>query len=576
MNKLLFLLCALILSAASLLGQTFKPVSRGVYASVDGGVTWTPSSGVGAGTPLPFVPPAFAAYCSADAGVTWLPCAFGGGGGGSGTVTAFIYGTNSTIAPLYTCSVATATTTPTLNCTIANAAQNSVWAGPPTGGAGAPSYQTAPTFAVTNLTGIGAFSTTGTAGGLSANIAESQVTNLVGDLGARPTGAPTLNHRVQMGNGLGSIGDGCATDDGTTFDTGNCLFTIYGKGLVSSGTAPTISKFARFTNNSFTAATAGDLATSANLFLIAGSHVIGGVTYYFAGTPGSVVPATFSNTAVDGNSVEYDPTTQLAVSVATCNAGNWEFGKTDGIGNVISEPHRCAYLVKLNGANLTTPTSANFQNSTTNAVGLTVTFSNPSGNNVLAEITGGSYTGTASNLSGTPALPNGVTGTTQTVGDNTNKLATDAFVLANAGGGGGNGTPILSIGNFGVLAANTYFNQVGGSGTAVTTENQKQTYMPGPGTFTNLNVQAIATTAAGTVQITMRKNAAPSYTGAVDTALTCTVTASTPAGIGCTDLFATTGHSVVVAAGDLIDWKIVVATASTTNATIAYPSVLFK
>lgn len=41
-------------------------------------------------------------------------------------------------------------------------------------------------------------------------------------------------------------------------------------------------------------------------------------------------------------------------------------------------------------------------------------------------------TGTASNLSGTPALPNGTTATTQTVGDNTSKIATNAFVLANS------------------------------------------------------------------------------------------------------------------------------------------------
>lgn len=46
----------------------------------------------------------------------------------------------------------------------------------------------------------------------------------------------------------------------------------------------------------------------------------------------------------------------------------------------------------------------------------------------------------ASNLYGTPALPNGTTATTQSPGDNTTKLATDAFVLANAGGGGLNGT----------------------------------------------------------------------------------------------------------------------------------------
>ncbi len=43
-------------------------------------------------------------------------------------------------------------------------------------------------------------------------------------------------------------------------------------------------------------------------------------------------------------------------------------------------------------------------------------------------------TGTATNLSGTPALPNGTTATTQSPGDNTTKIATDAFVEAVAGG----------------------------------------------------------------------------------------------------------------------------------------------
>jgi hypothetical protein len=37
-------------------------------------------------------------------------------------------------------------------------------------------------------------------------------------------------------------------------------------------------------------------------------------------------------------------------------------------------------------------------------------------------------TGTAANLSGTPALPNGTTATTQASSDTTTKLATDAFV----------------------------------------------------------------------------------------------------------------------------------------------------
>lgn len=44
-------------------------------------------------------------------------------------------------------------------------------------------------------------------------------------------------------------------------------------------------------------------------------------------------------------------------------------------------------------------------------------------------------TGTAANLAGTPALPNGTSATTQVPGDGSTKIATDAFVLANAGGG---------------------------------------------------------------------------------------------------------------------------------------------
>jgi len=48
---------------------------------------------------------------------------------------------------------------------------------------------------------------------------------------------------------------------------------------------------------------------------------------------------------------------------------------------------------------------------------------------------------TAANLSGTPALPNGTTATTQTLADNTTKIATDAFVLANAGGSATSITP---------------------------------------------------------------------------------------------------------------------------------------
>lgn len=72
-----------------------------------------------------------------------------GGGGGSGTVTSFSAGN---LSPLFTSSVATATTTPALTFSLSNAAQNSVLAGPASAGAGAPTYQTAPTISAANMT----------------------------------------------------------------------------------------------------------------------------------------------------------------------------------------------------------------------------------------------------------------------------------------------------------------------------------------------------------------------------------------------------------------------------------------
>ncbi len=104
-----------------------------------------------------------------------------------------------------------------------------------------------------------------------------------------------------------------------------------------------------------------------------------------------------------------------------------------------------------NGSSNASVAGLNFVTSTTNATGLTLTPSN-STNAEKLEATGTvnatsggtgqdthTSTGVAQVSSGTwsvnTALANGTTATTQTVGDNTTKVATDAFVLANAGGG---------------------------------------------------------------------------------------------------------------------------------------------
>jgi hypothetical protein len=64
-----------------------------------------------------------------------------------------------------------------------------------------------------------------------------------------------------------------------------------------------------------------------------------------------------------------------------------------------------------------------------------------------------STTGTAAGLSGTPALPNGTTATTQTTSDNSTKLATDAFVQsAIAAGTAANVSGTVAIANGGTSA----------------------------------------------------------------------------------------------------------------------------
>lgn len=96
--------------------------------------------------------------------------------------------------------------------------------------------------------------------------------------------------------------------------------------------------------------------------------------------------------------------TQLAVNTTngnlyTCNGGTWAL--------VVSGS---TVTIQTNGVNNASQTTLNFQTSTTNAVGLTVTPSNPSGGNEKLEVTGNSYTGnaaTASALASTPTLCGG-------------------------------------------------------------------------------------------------------------------------------------------------------------------------
>lgn len=146
----------------------------------------------------------------------------------SGTVTSFSSGN---LAPLFTTSVATATNTPALSFALSSAAQNSVWAGPATGGAGAPSYQTSPTIAVTNMTGIGGFNISGNAA--TATLATG-ATNIAGGVAndvPYQTGVGATNFIAPVNNAVLITSAGGVPSESATLPSG---LTIPGY-LTSSG-----------------------------------------------------------------------------------------------------------------------------------------------------------------------------------------------------------------------------------------------------------------------------------------------------------------------------------------------------
>lgn len=133
---------------------------------------------------------------------------------------------------------------------------------------------------------------------------------------------------------------------------------------------------------------------------------------------------------------------------------------------------------------------------------------------------GGSINGTASNLSGTPALPNGTTGTTQTTGDTSTKLATDAFVLANGSSYSLPQATTVVLGGVkcdGVttLCGNGIISSVSGAGTlpTATAAGQSPVSTGAGNTYTPQQVMSLVTT---TVQKANGAIQAPAFIGNIN------------------------------------------------------------
>lgn len=181
-------------------------------------------------------------------------------------------------------------------------------------------------------------------------------------------------------------------------------------------------------------------------------------------------------------------------------------------------------------------------------------------------------------ITGTLGVANGGTGVTSAQGNGTkvqlstgtttlndcvkfdaNGNTVDAGSACGSGGASGGGT--LNYSDNGVtLTANTYFTPPGGGGIPQTTEANVDVAAPSALTVTNLQVSVSAAPGAGnSYAITFRDAGS-------DTAVTCTISGASAT--SCSDLT----HSVNVAQGDLIDWKIVSAGTIVTTPTLTITS----
>jgi hypothetical protein len=442
-----------------------------------------------------------------------------GTGSGSGTVTSFSAGT---LSPLFTTSVATATTTPALTFTLSNAAQNSVFAGPASGGAGAPSYQTTPTFSATNLTNLPiTLTTTGTSGAATytqstntlnipqysggggsptwetngTSLGAQGTGNFINGSGILVTGSASggvaaitispdtsiLETRVAFAQG-GDISCIDATGSSTAYtcNIGVTSGVVLTQNMVinfvpqtTSGASPTLAV-------NGLAALALDWDINGTLTPVTTGQLTGGIPYkitaYGSGptawvvTPQLFFANTGANTALSNLaavSINTSLLAQTAVDLGSTSApfrnlylyGGGTFGTdsfeltgTSTANRTVTLPDNTGTVAELNFAE----TFSAVQTFGTNISigGVTATGATGTGNVVFS---------ISPTLTGTPAAP------TQTAGDNTTALATDAFVttaVANAVAGVNPAVAVLAAST--ATLTGTYVQVGGGIGDTFT------------------------------------------------------------------------------------------------------------
>jgi hypothetical protein len=355
-----FITLSLIVLAA-ILGLSGIAQSQQINPNED--IRWTAATGC-ATAGLPFVP--------ADQKCETV--------GNTGTVTQVNSGNAD---PLFTVAVSLNTTTPTFAFTQENAAQNSVLAGPATGGAGPYSFQTSPTFSAANLTNFPTFNqnTTGTAANITAttNSTLTSLPNLALPYGQLSGTVPTWNQNT-TGTAAGLSAQLPISGVGTSGLSGTGPITINAAGAIGCATCSTGTSTAALTgNNSNSGAASGStynggtaVTFSANTF---GAGSLANANTWSAANIFSAAGAA-STPAIQSTCVPYagtnansfgclDLTSGSAASITTLNtAGTYLTIRqpTGGTADLINVFNGTASMFKVTSGGAVTATGTGFFN----------------------------------------------------------------------------------------------------------------------------------------------------------------------------------------------------------------------
>lgn len=334
---------------------------------------------------------------------------------GLGSVTNF---TSGNAAPLFTTSVANSTSTPAQTFTLSSAAQNSILAGPPSGGAGAPSYQLGPTFNGANITGL-------PPGGISA-IGNASVLGNVSGGSATPAAVSLPTTANALWKSIGANGQPAASslvDNATTVST-----TLpFSAGSISTGTSPPAITFGSGGAQGFSCGTAPSAGPATGVYV-------------------SYCDGTFVGRLVNRNNLGFLPEVLGPVSVSGSNIPQWTSEGILGAGFALGSNIQTF---------LTTPSAANFNSAMTGPVQVATGGTGLTGG-TAGKVFGGA---TPSMVTVTSAYVDNSIALTGTDINTSNQVTVTHLASALPVGQGGTGITALGTGVAGALGTN-----VSGSG----------------------------------------------------------------------------------------------------------------